>query len=100
MYKMEGSSAQFNDAAMMLNFYENNPVGNLDGIGECVRPFNKSMSHPGKNFSDHQKHKIATKSASLDSIRKLSRTDVSYFLVARYNFRCYLYTITSCTKIM
>ena len=49
MYEIEGSYNRLNDVSKMLNLYKDLQIGDIDGIGDCFKPFmRKSMSEPGR----------------------------------------------------
>lgn len=73
MYEIQGCFARYNDAATMLNFYKDCPVGDISGIGECYKPYKKSKSVPNESASKSQ---IKKKTISLDYGRQQSRDDL------------------------
>lgn len=76
MYEIEGTHNRHNDISKMLNFYRDFEIGDLNGIGESFKLFQKSISEPGKRDSGFQRSN-QRKLTSLDHGKTNYQNDVS-----------------------
>jgi hypothetical protein len=64
-FEIEGGLVRFNDINSMLKYYQDTPIGDINGIGKCFKPLLKSISIPEEGGSGFRRINRNSKSLHL-----------------------------------